>query len=218
MARPKIHPRLWVALGSLLTAGAVFFLNHRSGAPAFDPRPHAAAGAVMAEMALGLLPAGGRLVVIQRDTSQFAIPAAEAQYAAFLQAVTRAGVTVASVQAIKNDPLRPVLVSPGDFFELLRKAPEGTVLVSFMGPPLLSEEQRAKLGPPRAKVVAFCAAGYPAPADLRALFDQQLLSAAILARRDTPANAHPVTRQDWFDQSFLAVTGANLQALATAQP
>ncbi len=208
-----------VSLGVILAAaGAIYLLNHETP-PSFEAHPHIATGAVMAELALGLLPSGGRLVVIKRDTKTFENPASVAQFTAFQQAVSHAGVTIAAVQEIHVDPLRPVAVAPGDFFDMLRKAPEGTVIVSFMGPPTLSDEQRAKLGPPRAKVVAFCAASSPAPAELRAIFDQQLLAAAVISRHDAPApGTGPKSNQDWFQRSFLTITPANLNSLTATTP
>ena len=202
----------------LAAAGGLYRLNHDTPPP-FEAHPHAATGAVMAELALGLLPSGGRLTVIKRDTKAFENPAAAAQFTAFQQAITHAGVTIAAVQEIHVDPLRPVAVAPGDFFEMLRKAPEGSLIVSFMGPPILSDDQRAKLGPPRTKVVAFCAASSPTPAELRTIFDQQLLAAAVISRHDAPApGAGSKSNQEWFNQSFVTVTPANLNSLTATTP
>jgi len=153
-------------------------------------------------------------MVIARDTATFKQPAAEIQWNSFKEEIRRANVTIGAAQFLQVDPLRPLQVPPGDFFEMIRKTPAGNVVVSFMGPPLLTEEQRGQLGTLKPKIVAFCPGGLVDAIDLRALFDQQLLHAAVVSRRDS-GRSPPGDKgfADSFDRLYLLVTGANLSGL-----
>jgi len=115
---------------------------------------------------------------------------------------------------IKLDPLRPIRVRPGDFFEMLLKLNEGDVVVSFLGPPLLSAEQRAKVVDRKVRITAFCSGDMPLRVDLKSLFDQNLLQAAVVSR-PAPTPTLPATDQSqaWFDHFYQLITPANLPDL-----
>lgn len=213
------HSRLAGTIAGLtiLAAATVLFSLYETP-PRFNLKPHEAVGWVMARQALGFLKAGGHVTVITRDTSVFKQPALASQLASFQRTLDQARVASATVQALEVDPLRPVEVPAGDFFEYLRKASPGDVIVSFMGPPLLTEAQRGQLGEIKPKIVAFCAASLPAPAYLKVLFDQGLLHAAVVGRGNALAPAtNPKDPQGWFDRFFLAVTAANAASLASLE-
>ena len=113
-----------------------------------------------------------------------------------------------SVERLTIDPLRPLQLPPGDILDILRRATAGDVIVSFMGPPLLSEEQRLSLGGIKPKVVAFCPGSLAAHLDLHLLVEQNLLSTAILGR---PHAAPPGgASRETFDTSYLRATAADL--------
>ena len=115
--------------------------------PRLDARPHEAAGWYMAQETLRLLQPGGEVVLIARDTTTFENPATDVQLASFRKTLRSARVTVSSTHLLQVDPLRPLEVPPGDFQEFIRKAPKGSVVVSFMGPPpLLGYSPRTALG------------------------------------------------------------------------
>jgi hypothetical protein len=203
-------------VAALVTCGAAaaIFVSTQGGfGPSFDQRPHQAVGLAMAQQALGLLKPGGQITVIARDTSTFKNPATDAQLASFRQAVTKANAKISSIQSLQVDPLRMVEVPSGDFLELLRKTPPGNVIVSFMGPPLLSEEQRVKLPEGRAAVVAFCSGSLPERVDLRPLFEQGLLQAAVVSKREVAPGPIPADLQRCFDRFFVMVTPSDLASL-----
>ena len=195
-------------LGSL----AVIIFGTCEWPPSTNRRLHEAIGRTMAQQALRLLGKGGQIKVIARDTAAFKQPAADFQLQSFKKEVRRAGVAIAAMQLLQVDPLRPLQVPPGDFFELIRKAPSGSVIVSFMGPPLLSDEQRVELGGTKARIIAFCSGDLADHVDLRTLFDRQLLHAAVVSRRSAadPRNSKPA---ESFDQLYMSVTAADLSAL-----
>jgi hypothetical protein len=184
--------------------------------PSLNWRLHAAIGRTMAQQALSLLGKGGQITVIARDTVAFKQPAADFQLDSFKREVRRGGAKIAAAQLIQVDPLRPLEAPPGDFFELIRNAPSGSVIVSFMGPPLLTEEQRSQLSVIKPRIVAFCSGNLSDYIDLRALFDQQLLHAAVVSRRlSSAANLDPKMPAASFDQLYTVVTAANLSGLPT---
>jgi len=201
----------FVTLGA---AAAIYFSIGAGFGPRVDPTPHEATGLVMAQQALALLRPGGRIGLIARDTATFKNPASDFQLAAFRKATSKAGASLSSLHSLQVDPLRPVEVPAGDFFELIRKWRAGDVLVSFMGPPLLTEAQRSQLGENKPAIVAFCSGGLPNQIDLPLLFEQGLLQAAVVSKRNAPVSgSKPATVQECFDRSFLVITSANLALL-----
>lgn len=160
----------------------VILLSFSVFLPRIDKKLHGEIGRTLAKESVKLLPSGGKIIVITRDTEAFSQPTLALSFEAFQEEVRRAGVTIAAVQTIQLDPLRPVEVPPGDFYELLRRSPADHVIVSLLGPPVLSEEQRAKLGRPKTRVVALCTGNMAEVVDLKTLFQSGLLHAAIVNR------------------------------------
>jgi hypothetical protein len=199
-------------LGSVV---AIYCWTGGGFGPGIDPTPHEATGLVMAQQALSLLKPGGNLIVITRDTTAFKNPASDIQLARFQREISKTKATISSVHGLQVDPLRPVEVPAGDFFELLRKTSLGDVIVSFMGPPMLSEAQRSQLAGPKAAVVAFCAGALPEQVDLRSLFEAGLLQAAVVSKRTgPPPGPKPSGLRECFDRSFSLLTASNLAMLA----
>ena len=198
-------------------AGLTLYLATHSLPPPLERRPHEAAGATMAAEALSLLKPGGQIMVITRDTTSFSHPETDLQLRSFTKAITAAHVAIAATQTLQVDPLRPIEVPAGDFFEWIRKTPAGSVIVSFMGPPLLTEAQIAQLGDIKPKIVAFCPGVLPQQIDLRRLFESKLLHSAVISRLERPKLAtKPKDAQGWFDSCFRIVNAANVGSLYAA--
>jgi hypothetical protein len=106
------------------------------------------------------------------------------------------------VQLLQVDPLRPLELPSGDFVELLRRGVAGDVIVSFMGPPLLSDEQRAAVAGSKAKVIAFCPGGFSDFVDLKKLAEQGLLHVAIISRPFKGQPARPLA-EERFDTLYM---------------
>jgi hypothetical protein len=198
-----------------LGAGAVIFFT-RPGmfSPGLNSQPHQAAGVVLAKQALHLLEPGGQVTLIVRDTAAFPNPASDVLLASFQKTLHQGHAAIASIVTLQVDPLRPVEVPAGDFYELIKKTPKGSVIVSFMGPPLLSPEQRSRLGEVKPAIVAFCSGNLPRRLDLKDIFVQGLLHAAVVSRRYPTGTSPPRDQQGWFDRSFVAITPVDLAALA----
>lgn len=202
-----------VAAAAILTAwcGLYAFLHPRPPGP--DPGPHKALGRALAAEATRSLAPGARILVIARDAEPYRVPAAAIQVESFLRALKKTGQPVAGVHRIRLDPLRLTAVPPGDFFDLLRHGTDRDVIVSFLGPPVLERDQWARLGPRHPRVLAVCTGAMPAQVDLRSLFQQGLLSAAVI---DKGAVVSPSTSDRGggeFDRHFQWVTPATLDAL-----
>ena len=201
--RPVVN---WLAGAVLIASLAALGLHQQGTPPPVDRRIHEAVGQALARQAVELLGPGGTVTALTRDTASFPQPAIDLSRGAFEKELRRAKVTLQTVQTFEEDPLRPVQVPPGDFFERLRRSRAGDVIVSFLGPPLLLEEQQAGLGAVAGKVVAFCPGDLPRQIDLRLLAQQNLLHAAVLAR--PRSDIRPGA--DTFDALYVVAQGAQL--------
>src|SRR5437867_3072757 len=118
---------------AILAAGtafaAIFLFSWRFG-PAVDRKLHSDIGRVLAKEALSLLRPGGQITVITRDTEAFPQPALDILLKTFQQEIRRAGDIKVGTQFIQLDPLRPVEVPPGDFYELIRRSTAERIIVS----------------------------------------------------------------------------------------
>lgn len=194
-------------------AGLRLYLFFSPSPPSVDVGAHRELGRVLAAEAVQMAGAGGRIIVIGRETSEFHVPVAQAQVDAFRDAVRKAGRSVAVFRQVKADPLRTVAVPPAEFAEVLRQAKESDVIVSFLGPALLSAEQLAKCGAVRPKVLVVCPAGMVNRIDLPAVFDQKFVVAAVVSRPKAPAVPTGDARSA-FEQSFKVIRQDNLGDLA----
>jgi hypothetical protein len=204
-----------IAAGSVIAGAALaIYLELRIPTPPFQAEPHQALGQVAAEEALKLAPGQGRVVVFARDQKTFKSPAAAAQLAGFADALARAGRKIAATNLLAVDPLRIANVPPGGFLERLQRGAEGDVIVSFLGPPLLTDDQLRRLGQKRVNVVAVCSGDLPRQVDLRRLFEQKLLHAAIITRlAPLPKPVPGAAPRAWFDSLFQVILPGNLDDL-----
>ncbi len=199
--------------GVLLVSLGALFVFWGGMPPRVDTRVHEEIGRALAQEALQLLKPGGKIAVVTRDTDAFKQPAADISLQSFAREVGRAGASLAAVQKLQDDPLRPVQVPGGDFFELIRRGAAGDVIVSFMGPPLLTEEQRSSLGEIKPRIVAFCPGNLPAYINLRLLAEQKLLHAALLSRPQKPGPATAAATQATFNDLYVRADAAQLVRL-----
>ncbi len=172
---------------------------HGGLGPRVDAGPYETTGRLMAQQALALLEPGGQITIITRDTKTFQNPASDIQLASFRKTIDQAHAGIESVHELQVDPLRPIAVPSSEFCETIRNTPQGSVIVSFMGPPWLTEAERARLGEIQPAIVAFCSGNMPELVDFRSLFEQRLLSVAVVDRRGS-------------DPAFLTLTATNLAA------
>ena len=205
-----------ITLASLTIAGAALtlFFTFYPLPPRLDAVPHEALGQAVAQEASKLLGSGGRILLIARDTRTFPNPAADVQIRSFLQTLKQSGLRVGFTNLVKLDPLRVVGVPPGDFFQILKRGSDADVVVSFLGPATLSEEQVAKLGDKAPKVIAVCTGEMPRQVNLKRLFEQKLLHAAVISRRGLAA-APPASGRgrEWFDYLFAMVRPGDFSEL-----
>jgi hypothetical protein len=197
-------------------AGLLFSVSGGFG-PRLEPGPFREAGRVLAQQSLAQLKPGGTLTVLTRDTAAFQNPASDVLFGSFQRELKKHGAKVDSTQLIEVDPLRPMSVPAGDFAQWIKKGSKGSVIVSLMGPPMLNETQLASLGEVNPAIIALCSGPVRTQVDLRALFAQGLLRAAIVTRDSASAQkTAPANDRDAFDRQFIAVTADNLAALAAS--
>lgn len=194
--------RITGAIVLIAVSWSVLFVTLFRDPPFPDAAIHAAIGKALAQQAAALGQSGALALVLRPDTTEFPRPAFALQFKALEKELRRAGMQMES-RSFEIDPLRPNEVPPGDFFEILRKAPPKTVIVSLLGPPLISPEQRKQLGSVPARVVAFCSGSLVARVDLQKLFGDGLLHAAVIEKYPSPAGA---TRT--FEQLYSILTAA----------
>lgn len=178
--------RCIVAVICALAAWIAFYMITCGLPPRLDGKLHATIGKVLAQEAITLLGPQGKIVLVTRDTQSFPQPAIGVLTRSFQRVAHRARAALVDTHEIQLDPLRPVEVPPGDFYELIRRAPEGSVIVSLMGPPVLTEEQYSKLGKIKPKVIAFCSGNLAEIANLQHLMDIGILHAAVVSRPMSP--------------------------------
>ncbi len=198
---------------SIVTAVSLFaiWLSLRGLPLHFSSEPHRTIGRIMAQKAASLLGSGGEIIVFARDTLTFPQPAADSQLASFTRELKNSNLHIASLKRLQLDPLRQMELPSGDLFELMKRANPASVIVSFMGPPFLTREQLARLGPIHCKMVAFCPGEIYNQADLRGLFQTGLLHGAIIGRPQS--KSIPVREQGTaatFENLYLDITEANL--------
>lgn len=210
-----------IACVAALGTAVLSFVAVTDFPPTIDRTFHQSVGQAIALETLSRWKPGGTITAILRDTAEFKHPEADAQFAGFRSAIQKAGGTVDTVLTLQVDPLRPIAVPPGDFFELIRKGSSGSVLVSFMGPPELTSEQRAQLTDIKPTIVAFCPGRVADRARLRDLFDNGLLHLAIVDRTPAPTptaahagkspkNSRPLT----FEETYRILRPADAASLA----
>ncbi len=205
-----------IAVAVTLGAFASIYVSVSGGlfGPAVDRASHEAAGVMMAKEALALLQPGGEITVITRDTRAFKNPATDIQMAGFRKTLRSGHAKIHAVLALQVDPLRPVRVPAGDFCQIVRDTPAGSVVVSFMGPPLLSEAQWLQLGNIKPAIIAFCPGRMAEEVDLRPFLRAGVLKAAIVERSGLAgAGMTPGTSSGRSQRTFVTVTAANLDQL-----
>ncbi len=213
------HPVIGIAAGLALAAVLTAMVHvYYPSVPKGNDALYQQVGQELAKATLALLQPGGSVTVITRDTIVFKQPALETQLASFQKTLAKGGAKPAEVVMLQVDPSRLVEVPAGDFRQWIRKTPQGSVLVSFMGPPLLDDADRQKIGVVKSKIVAFCGGSLPGHGYIKSLFEQGLLHAVVVENLGVkPAGLKSKARGLRFEDLYLTVTSANLNSLVPAE-
>src|SRR5437867_625747 len=97
--------RISVASAVILVCVAFLYVWFAHFKAPFDPAPHKALGAVLAEEALKLRSGNGKIFVITRDTQTYVNPATDVQLESFRSAIKKGGATVALVRFARIVPI-----------------------------------------------------------------------------------------------------------------
>ena len=205
--------KIVVSILAIAAAGGILCFRYFKPPPGIEPRPHVAIGEALAAQTAKAIGPGGRVTLIAPDVVAFKHPGAEIQLMAFHRALRQAKLTVAATNWIKLNPLYLRRVPPGDFADILRKQSDADVIVSLLGPPLLAAEHKARIGEKHPRVVAVCAGDLPLYFNLKPLFADNLLHAAIISRRSPGPAPQSENLSQWFDHFFQWITAQNLADL-----
>lgn len=188
-------------------------------APPVDRKLHAAIGQALGREAVNLLGRDGGVIVITRDTAAFPQPALDVLLENFRREISRAGGKIVATRLIQLDPIRPAEVPPGDFLELIQHSSTGQVIVSLLGPPFLSEDQRRKLGQIKPRIVAFCSGNLAENLNFPSFFEAGLLHAALVSRPLSSLRADAShSSADRFEQLYRTVRAPDLAASRATSP
>ena len=186
----------------LLTTGNGCGSKDNGKSKVLDSNRYTALGEVMAAKTAELCGGQGDIVLLVNDQDT-ADTAFGMTVAAFRRALNPA-IHITATEALKLLPPMPGLepFSPSAFLEVLRKHSHAGALVSFVGVPQLTAEQLAQLPSPRPKVVEAVAFNPPT----RAMFAQQVVWLAAVAKPVNGADAKPQSTQEWFDACYQLIT------------
>lgn len=214
MSRPSSRE----ILGALAGLGALLLmiLTWSQLPPRIDRQTHAAIGQALGREALHLLGPGGGVTIITRDTTAFPQPAIDILLESFKREVSRANGRIAATRLIQADPIRPAEVPPGDFFELIQRSSTGDVIVSLLGPPIFSEDQRQRLRQIKPRIVAFCSGNLAENLNLGPFFEAGLLHAAVISRPLSALGREQPMGANRFDQLYKTVRARDLAASSGA--
>lgn len=200
------------ALAVSVIAPAIAWLSLTDFSPRKDMAIYREVGRTLAVEASKALGNEGKVIVIARDTSTYRQPAMEISVQELEESLEHLGVSVTH-RLIQLDPLRPVEVPPGDFYEAIRRGKSNDVIVSFLGPPILEPEQQTKVKGAKPKMVALCTGTMAEQADLADLSARGLLRAAIVNR--TSERKMDATLS--FDELYVVVREGGFPKLMTGR-
>jgi hypothetical protein len=205
----RIPPRLAVPviIGSLAVLALVTFRLP----PNSDRSLHESIGAALAKQTLAVASPQSHITVITRDTDAFPQPTIDSLMRGFQKELGRAGVKLGSIQRLQLDPLRPSEVPPGDFYERIRRGTTEQVVVSFLGPPLLSAEQWTRIGRVKPRIIAFCPGPISRTVDLQQLMAAGYLHGAIVSR-PPGRGVQPAKSKRGFDDLYIAWSPTGTEA------
>ena len=198
--------QLVLAIGSLVVIiASSCWLASSFLRPKFNTKLHQGIGEVMAEETAKLLNGKGKVVVIIQDPK--AAPVLQAQLKAFQRMIGRKDILLADTVVVRaaQRKLGPGMgLSVDQFLTVLEKHRQADAIVSFIGTPAPADPKIVALGKIEGpKIIAETRNR----SNLKPLFRNQLLHAAIVPRFDFPApgSKNPSTPREWFDLSYQVV-------------
>ncbi|MCC7518040.1 MAG: hypothetical protein IT578_02520 [Verrucomicrobiae bacterium] len=199
-----------IAILAIVISLISIFVTQCERPPKVNLKPYLGVSEVLADETAKLLgPSGGSIVVISLDTKASKIPTIEAQLNAFHAAIKKKGnITIAATETLSPDKMGemgPEMGLPSKLFhKALSQHGNANVFVSFLGAPVLKDEEIAQLPPTMPKLIVFASFGM----GLKKLFDEQVIQTAIVPNIEPNPNAkkNPVTSREWFDQYYMVVT------------
>lgn len=209
-AKPRWQRALAITCAVLALGGALDFL-FRSQRPDTMPAAHGAifeaSGRAAAEQIMEFLGGRGRLVVLTGNHGSARSPVQESFLRGFQAAAqARPGVTIAAVEWITPNHLG---IPAATFLPLLQRHARADALVSFVGAPVLQDDDLHRLPAQRPKLIVLSGA----PAVTHRLLGKKIVDAALVPAGPGSPDAAPGTHP-----AFRVVTPATMPAQAPEEP
>ncbi len=175
--------------------------------------PQNALAEVLGEEVAQLAGPGAKVLVLAPASGDAAAVWVDPVLKSFSTALAQQGKgTVVATEKVKArlddpSPMREELTA-AQFEGFLRGVKNATVIVSFVGFPVLDAAQIAGLKDRKVKLIAIYTVGPQAGPHYKKLLEARVLDLAILPRMDPPAGAAqpPVTPRDFVNRQYLLVT------------
>ncbi|MCI0747470.1 MAG: hypothetical protein L0Y58_18860 [Verrucomicrobia subdivision 3 bacterium] len=195
-------------LFAILAAGVSVYFTTRKPANPLKTSIHQAIGEALAEETIKAVGQGGKIVLVTLEKGES--PDLDQQLDAFKDRIYDFAIKIERTDTISSD--KSSKFGPGAgmsgkrFVRIMEKYQDTGAVVSFVGTPDGEDEELKDLKKIRdhlPKVVAFTRA----PDDIDELFEDKLISAAIVPRFQFPAPGpeKPKTRQELFDRYYQVV-------------
>jgi len=178
--------------------------------------PLAALGQVTAEETAKLLENKGRIAVVAHGPKDCIVnPSLAEELKSFQKTIKQQpGIAVVATETIEQNPdSSSALGLGGDVFvDLLKKNPDVDAIVSFVGPPVFSDNAQIQELPPKLpKFIAVSLTGV----ELKPLFQADMVQLAIIRRLGAaPASSpEPKTSRELFDRHYQIITPDDVKLL-----
>lgn len=207
---PRIKNSLIItaALAAITAAGLSIYRSSRKPAEQITPLIDQAIGEALAEEVIKSLRGQGKIVLISLEEGHS--PQLDQHVAAFKDRIYDTPIAIARTDTISSDKSGKFAAGAGmsgkRFVRIVRKYPNVDAIVSFVGTPDGEDEELKDLKPPLPRFFAFSRA----PDDIDELFEDKLLTAAIVPRFQFPAPGpeKPKSKQEWFEKHYQVVRAA----------
>jgi hypothetical protein len=213
----------------IILASASFIYKNTGGVPVHT-EPFVYVGNVMAAETAKLLENKGEvLVLVQKDESSEKL--IQKQTNRFLDALKKTGVTVKATETLTDQQLgrgfgpdlgvgntsESMGVSLELFFSLLEKYPGISAVVSFVGTPVVKQEDLSKFTETTPKLLVFAPFAFSAGLNIKQLLTENVVQVAIVNRFEALEHPEkePSTPEEWFNISYQVVTPEKAEALPT---
>ncbi len=199
-----------ISIVVIMVSLSTIFLNQCHFQPRMNLRPYQGLGYGMAIETSKLLNKKGQIAVIYLDGSELNIKPFKVQMATFFTTLKEeSNITVAYEEKISPKSLPRGLGSNIDsklYFKILEQHPNLSAIVSFLGPPQLTDEDWSKIPQEIPKMIIYSVTAH----GLKKLFNEQIVQIAIVNNSLRIEGTTHKKLPDIFDYYYKVVTEKEL--------